>query len=213
MIGVLPNYWNKFEFTVSIFLPQDSKIITGSRYRELVIEAFEIWEKILHDYAKKHQECKHLEKIKFKISDTYQNNDDIQVNWNFSNPSNGLTSFDPSLGLITNSYIIIAKNHGPLIENMELPEEQYGNELIPRDIDQIRSAALHEIGHALGLGHCNFSKDLMYTFSDDQPDPQRRISNLDVEIICQKFRIVENPQDLPLQTTHMISLDSWVPLH
>ena len=98
VIGVLPNYWNKFKFTVSIFLPQDSRIITGSRYRELVIEAFEIWERILHDYAKKHQECKHLDKIKFKISDTYQNNDDIQVNWNFSNPSNGLTSFDPLLG-------------------------------------------------------------------------------------------------------------------
>lgn len=176
-IRTLPNYWEKSELIVAITPTKPTKLISTEKYTEITKQAISKWNEVLDS---------HSLNIKFHIIGEPDGTEDIVVKWWFSRyQRNGLTQFFPESGKINNVTVWISKCTGPEILEMTMPEESYKGTPVTRDPDQIDSAITHEFGHVLGLEHCmNFKRDLMFTDSEDQPDPKRKISNYDLQLIA-----------------------------
>jgi len=198
-------YWLKTKFKVWIKTPADSDSISGTRYRELAKEAIEEWKSVLDDFANSNQIHSRLGNIEFEIVDECDIAD-IRIAWNYSHQYNGFTRFEPPSGSIVFSRITIAKHHGPIIQNTGDPIPS-NTTLEVRTQKEIKSVVKHEFGHALGLGHCSFSGDMMYNL-DQKPNTERKISKLDLEVLSQKFSIIENPCQ-QISVSHIIPKDDW----
>ena len=201
----LENFWEKTSFQIGIDRPLPTSI-SGDEYQQLVEEAINIWQATLTEFANNNNEFSNLADIQFNIHRGIQDDDDIKFRWWFSHEINGLTIFNPIRWEIHDVNIFIAKHHGPIriTEGDSLPSDR----LILRRRDQIRSAAMHELGHALGLGHCSYSRDLMYTGGGDQPDPRRQISRLDLHVLSLIFSSIGNQN--PILLPYQIPDNEWV---
>lgn len=206
VIATLGNYWLKTKFTVWVDIPVDSQSITGSRYKELALEAVEDWKVALKKFTASHPEHSRLNLIEFETTEDIDNAD-IRIRWWYSNPSNGETRFSPHLGKINFSDVFIAKFQGPYMPSIDSPVLPNSQAPVIRNEEEIKSVVKHELGHALGLGHCSYSKDLMYT-GDIRPNPRREFSKIDFEVLSQKFSVIENSSS-PISTTHFIPKNSW----
>jgi len=209
-IITMPNYWEKSEFTVGIYDTKPTESISTEEYRNLAIEAIEIWNRTLHNFALNNSQYNHLENIKFTIAENVTGNEDIQIKWWFSNPQNGLTVFNPPTEKTISATIYVAKNQGPDIPIM--PENEFfvgDSPSVRRSPEQIRSVVLHESGHVLCLGHCSYLKDLMKTGTPIQPDPNRRISNLDLKLISKSFSTNLQDRINNMNQTYTINELEW----
>jgi len=179
----LPNFWKKKTFTIYITPAKPTKLISTEKYTELVNSSLERWKSVLSKFSK-NNDSNVLSEIEFNVISDSKKEVDIRIQWWFSRfQVNGLTEFQPTTGEVKNAIVWISKCTGPEIFSLERPVETYSGTPVIRRPEQIESAITHEFGHILGLGHCNFQKDLMFTNSENQPDPKRRISNLDLKII------------------------------
>ncbi len=183
-IQALSSFWNKTQFTIGIDdTPGTSnhdrtQEISSELYRNLVEEAVNRWNRVLHRQDIQ-TSFPNASQINFDILDHADGTEDIHVTWWEQNEMNGLTLITPLNDLVANYAIILIAKH------------KQGS--IWHNSDQIHSIVAHELGHVLGLGHVTrwghnpFTNDLMITGTGNQPDPLRRISNLDLRLINMRF--------------------------
>lgn len=200
----LQNFWTKTNFQIGIDDTLHTSISTNE-YQQLVEDAIDTWIDTLMDFANNNPQFSNLENLTFDVHRGLQENDDIQFRWWFSHQLNGVTTFNPELWEIHNVNIWLGKHHGPI--RITQGDAQPDDRSILRTQEQIRSLALHEFGHALGLGHCSFFKDLMFTGGMQQPDPRREISNLDLTVLSQIF---ESNNQTRTSLTYQIPDNEWV---
>jgi len=200
----LQNFWTKTNFLIGISDTRPTSI-SNNEYQQIVEDAITTWSDTLTDFANNNSQFSNLANPTFDVHRVLQENDDIQFRWWFSHQLNGLTTFNPELWEIQNVTIFLGKHHGPIRFNQD--DAQPGDRSILRTREQIRSLTLHEFGHALGLGHCSYHKDLMFTGGMNQPDPRRVISNLDLEVLSQIF---ESNNQTRTSLTYQIPDHEWI---
>lgn len=148
-------------------------------YLNCVLRAIGQWNEAVTDFAANNTEFAYLSNLSIKatVSNQTMVGYDIYINWTESPLSNtsdevGLSRiFSDGQNSIVNSSINLSAhtNHGDALNEVDA-----------------QNIALHELGHSLGLGHCNFTGDLMYPAYILKSSPQE-ISSLDVYGVATVF--------------------------
>lgn len=162
------------------------------------------WNQAMHYFANTYPDYAYLSSVNIvsEVSDIALPDYDIYINFSQTlsienTDALGLTTTLPfSNGTTEASYIVLSARSG----NIDLTNAEAGN------------VALHELGHALGLGHSNSSVDVMYPYYDIF-STNNAISTLDLYALALSFSWVTSPDNLTIRTSlpRFTTLPSNVP--
>jgi len=162
-----------------IVTPRYNETWWNPAYLNATLHAISEWNEAISGFASNHSDFAYLSgaRITPMVSNLTNPDFDVQVSWiqQFGNETcdAGLTrtTYDTS-GVISNCNTALSAF------------DCLGNVLSETDMQNV---FLHELGHCLGLGHCNYTGDTMY-FAYSLNTPLRLISTLDAYGVAQVFR-------------------------
>ncbi|HEX7482097.1 MAG TPA: matrixin family metalloprotease, partial [Candidatus Bathyarchaeia archaeon] len=130
------------------------------------------WNEAIAIFASNYSDYSYLSSLRIEptVSNTFQPGFDIYVSWHESPFSN--TTDEVGLSQISADYQNIITN---CTVNLAA-HTRHGDTLNEGDMQNV---ALHELGHSLGLGHSNYTGDLMFALYT-MGSPAEDVSTLDV---------------------------------
>jgi len=175
--------WNHSPLN-ALVITADNESWWNPDYLNTTLRAIGQWDDAIAVFASNYSDFSYLSSLSIQptVSNTSQPGFDIYINWTDSALSNssdisGLSQIYPTFGrAIINSTTTLAiqTNHGDLLDEVDM-----------------QNVALHELGHNLGLGHANYTGDLMYsTYSIGSS--AKAVSSLDVYGVATLFAWEEN---------------------
>jgi len=205
-IDTMQYFWSKTEFSICIedtsetIAKNPSGNISAVEYRTAVENGIKRWETVLQKFSKANSDSQHLGTIQFDIKENCNGNEDIVIEWRDTNRSNGQTFFCIDNGVVVRSKFFITK---------QKPDG------IIHSIKQIESITAHELGHVLGLGHMvgystkPFTNDLMISNTPIQPDPKRKISNIDLLVLSAIFDTYSRTDRSRIYPRYVFPFNFW----
>jgi predicted Zn-dependent protease len=174
--------WNRMMLNVLLITP-DNMSWWNPLYLNSTLRAIGQWNEAISYFASNYSDYAYLSNLKMltTISKRPLTGFDIYINWTefpLANTNNeiGLSTLTSEENVILNSNISLGTH------------TSHGDSLTDRDMQNV---ALHELGHNLGLGHCNYTSDTMfpeYTLLS----PPRLISTLDAYGVAIAFEWLQN---------------------
>ena len=142
------------------------------------------WNEAIATFAANYSDFSYLSSVRIQptVSNSTQSGYDIYVSWHESPFSN--TTDEVGLSQISANYQNIITNCTVKLA----AHTRHGDTLNEGDRQNI---ALHELGHSLGLGHSNYTGDLMYALYT-MGSPGEDISTLDVYGVATVFALETN---------------------
>jgi hypothetical protein len=170
--------WNHSTINALVVTPYSESWWNPS-YLNIALRAIGQWNDAIAAFASNYSDFLYLSSLRIQptVSNISQPGFDIYVNWaefplNNSTDEVGLSQIFPNYeSAIVNCTTILATH------------TQHGNSLNEGDMQNV---ALHELGHSLGLGHSNYTGDLMYAFYT-MGSPAEDVSTLDVYGVATLF--------------------------
>jgi hypothetical protein len=178
--------WNHSTLNVLV-VTADNESWWNPDYLSTSLRAIGQWNDAIAAFALNYSDFSYLSNLRIQptISNISEPGFDIYITWTelpLSNMSDevGLSQIFPNAeSVIMNSTTILAthSNHGTSLNEVDM-----------------QNVALHELGHSLGLGHSNYTGDLMYAVYTMGTSPES-ISTLDVYGVATLFAWETNSTD------------------
>ena len=169
--------WNK-ELTGGVLTYKIND--ANSELKHIVLNAIDQW----------NANIKHLNLKLVQASTEDINRADIQINFKtkaskIKTDSSGIKLATKDIHLVAGGKSVSTFDNNGFITGVKitLAKTAFGNTLSTHGVGQI---ALHELGHALGIGHANFKGDLMSPIVNDEKSV---ISQCDIKAIKQANRL------------------------
>ena len=170
--------WNRLTLN-TLVVTADNESWWNPDYVNIMLRAIGQWNEAIAAFSSNHSDFSYLSSLNIQstVSNQSQMGFDIYVNWiesPLSSTSNevGLSriSSDGQRAIINCSINLAAHNkHGDALDEVDL-----------------QNVALHELGHSLGLGHGNYTGDLMYS-RYTMGSSAKAVSTLDVYAVATLF--------------------------
>lgn len=187
--------WNHSSLNVLV-VTADNESWWNPTYLNITLHAIRQWNEAIADFALNNSDFSYLSSLRMKstISNESQRGFDVYVNWTDSALSNitdvaGLSQITPTFrGTIKNctTTLSVRTNHGDPLSEIDM-----------------QNVALHELGHDLGLGHSNYTGDLMYS-TYNLGSSGESVSTLDVYGVATVFAWEE------LNATSFYPVSRWL---
>ena len=177
--------WDHSDIKVLVIPSSEESWWTPS-YLNASLHAIDQWNEAISFFASNHSDFAYLSRFSMapQVSNSTSMGFDAYISW-----TERFGNVTCEAGLTTTWYTSSKK-----ITNSSLTISTYdcrGNVLSEADVQNV---ALHELGHCLGLGHANFSGDIMYNVYT-LSSPVRAISTLDVYGVGTVFRWMAYSQE------------------
>ena len=186
--------WNHSSLNVLV-VTADNESWWNPAYLNTSLRAIGQWNEAIAAFISNYSDYSYLSSLRIQptVSNTSQPGFDIYVNWTQSPLSN--TTDEVGLSQISANYQNTIIN---CTVNL-VAHTHHGNSLNEGDMQNI---ALHELGHSLGLGHSNYTGDLMYS-TYIMGSSGEAVSTLDVYGVATLFA-------WELNTTSFYPVDGWL---
>jgi predicted Zn-dependent protease len=182
--------WDHSTISVLITLPNNESWWTPS-YLNATLRAISQWNHAILDFASNYTNYAYLSKLRMTPTIAYKMDSgfDVYISWTEKPPSatdeigSANILYELPSRIIMNSTIDLASKtlQGYVLNEVDM-----------------QNIALHELGHSLGLGHTNYTEDVMYP--KYTPDPLKQVqtlSTLDLYGVSTVFQWMSNSFSFP----------------
>jgi hypothetical protein len=179
--------WNHSTLN-ALVITADNEFWWDPGYLNATLRAIGQWNDAIAAFATNYFDFSYLDNLRIQttVSNTLQQGFDIYVTWTEFSLSN--TSDEAGLSQIF-------YNYDSTVINSTTTLATHTNHGSPFNEGDMQNIVLHEFGHNLGLGHCNYTGDLMYPVYN-LGSPPRVVSSLDVYGVATLFAWELNPPSL-----------------
>jgi predicted Zn-dependent protease len=182
--------WDRSTISVLITPPNNESWWAPS-YLNATLRAISQWNHAILDFASNYTDYAYLSKLRMTPTVAYRMDSgfDVYISWIEKPPSatdeigSANILYELSSGIIMNSTIDLASKtlQGYVLNEVDM-----------------QNIALHELGHSLGLGHSNYTKDVMYPkYTPNFLDEVQALSTLDLYGVSTVFQWMSNSFSFP----------------